>query len=156
MTSHYPFDVTVVQRWCDAAVKIQTAWRSYRENRIVEEIYEQALNPDNSFFKEIDYTESAMNRLEKSLHAIKYNQEDILEAIDKQIYACRPINICETIEEEIDEELDDLNSEYQMWFPEWELCQTHNGSRPLCPVEIHGCRLPKRPGGETLTHFWGP
>ena len=138
-TSHYPFDVTLVQRWCDAAVKIQTEWRSYREKRIVEEIYEQALNPDNSFFKEIDYTESAMNRLEKSLHAIKYNQEDILEAIDKQIYACRPINICETIEEEID----DLEPEYQMWLSERELCQTHYGSRPLCPVEIHGCRLPK-------------
>ena len=119
---HFPFDLEVIQTWFTSAVKIQTAWRSYQQKQILEDIYDQALDPYNSFFKEVDYTETAMKRLEKSLFAVKDSSEKILESLDKQILACQPLPgvvRCSLLDEsdEIKEEITEIevDAEYQMW-----------------------------------------
>ena len=131
-----PFDITIMQKWFNAAVKIQTAWRSHQERQILEEIYEQALNLDNSFFKELDYTETAMRCLEKSLYAVKDSNEETLEALDKQILACQPIHRvvrCSLVDDadEIEEEITEMkiDAEYQMWMADRELNQTPTCTR---------------------------
>ena len=126
-----PFDIAIMQKWFSAAVKIQTAWRSHQERKVLCAIYEQALNPQNSFFKEVDYAESAMKRLEKSLYAVKDSNEEILRALDKQILACQPIRRvvnCSLVDDadEIKEEITEMeiDAEYQMWMADRELRQT--------------------------------